>query len=101
MLSKNLVTKKLGQVLDPELGISIIDLGLIYDVKIKKNDVSLLMTLTFPGCPLYTAIQKEIESKLKELDGIGRINIRITFDPPWEPSKISEKAKEKLGIISY
>jgi len=99
MLSKKVVANKLDQVLDPELGISIVDLGLIYNVSIKGKDISVLMTLTFPGCPLAAVIQKEVEEKLNEIDGVGKINVALTFDPPWDSSKIAKPAKEKLGII--
>jgi len=99
MLSKKVVANKLDQVLDPELGISIVDLGLIYNVSIKGKDISVLMTLTFPGCPLASVIQKEVEEKLNEIDGVGKINVALTFDPPWDSSKIAKSAKEKLGII--
>lgn len=99
MLTKKVVTNKLDQVLDPELGISIVDLGLIHDILIKGKDISVLMTLTFPGCPLASVIQKEAEEKLKKIDGVGKINVALTFDPPWDSSKITESAKEKLGII--
>jgi Predicted metal-sulfur cluster biosynthetic enzyme len=99
MLTKKVVTNKLDQVLDPELGISIVELGLIYDISIKGKDVSVLMTLTFPGCPLASVIQKEVEEKLKKIDEVGKINVALTFDPPWDSSKIAKSAKEKLGII--
>lgn len=99
MVSQKQVYDKLKKVLDPELHINIVDLGLIYDVKTQGRDVDILMTLTFPGCPLGGVIHKEINEKLKNLPGVGKINIQITFDPPWDFSKVSEEAKEQLGVI--
>jgi metal-sulfur cluster biosynthetic enzyme len=99
MVIREQIYRNLKKVIDPELNINIVDLGLIYNVKVEKNSVNLLMTLTFPGCPLASVIHKEIREKLKAVKGIGKINIEITFDPPWDFSKVSEEAKEKLGVI--
>ena len=100
MITKTQVLKQLKKVMDPELHINIVDLGLIYDVKTLKNGtVNVLMTLTFPGCPLGAMIHKEINEKLKELPDVKDINLKITFDPTWDFSKVSESAKEQLGIF--
>ncbi len=99
MTREKQVWQQLKKVIDPELGVNIADLGLIYDVKVHKEQVEVLMTLTFPGCPLAAVIHKEIHDKLDKLAGVGKINLKITFDPPWDFSKVSEEAKEKLVII--
>lgn len=99
MTSEKKVWQQLKKVLDPELSINIVDLGLIYDVKVLKEQVEVLMTLTFPGCPLAAVIHKEIHDKLDKLVGIKEVNLKITFDPPWDFSRVSAEAKEKLGII--
>lgn len=86
--------------MDPELNISIVDLGLIYDVKIiKENQVKVVMTLTTVGCPLFDLIEDNIKNKIKEL-GFSKknINIELVFDPSWSIDKMSKKAKKKLGI---
>jgi metal-sulfur cluster biosynthetic enzyme len=98
MISEEAVWKQLKKVLDPELGINVVDLGLIYTVEVKNDDVFILMTLTFPGCPLAGVINKEIKEKVGKLRGIGNVNLKITFDPPWDLSKMSEEAKAKLGF---
>ncbi|MCL4377972.1 MAG: metal-sulfur cluster assembly factor [Actinobacteria bacterium] len=90
----------MSEVLDPELNISIVDLGLVYDVKLNKNDkVKIVMTLTTIGCPLFSMIEEEVKSKLKEV-GIkdNKIELELTFDPPWSMDKMSERAKAMLGI---
>ena len=99
MITPEQIYERLKKVMDPELHINIVDLGLIYDVKIEGGDVNVLMTLTFPGCPLGGVIHKEINKKLGEVTGIKKINIQITFDPPWDFSKVSEEAKDELGVI--
>jgi len=98
-LNKNIVKKQLIQVLDPELGISIVDLGLIYKIEIKKNKVKIVMTLTTIGCPLFSLIEQEIKNKLIEL-GLKEedIVLELTFEPPWSVERMSKKAKVMLGI---
>jgi len=98
-LNKNSVKKQLAQVLDPELGISIVDLGLIYKIEIKKNKVKIVMTLTTIGCPLFSLIEQEIKNKLIEL-GLKEddIDLELTFDPPWTLERMSKEAKAMLGI---
>lgn len=93
------VEDKLKLVLDPELGISIWDLGLIYETTISKAGVcTITMTLTTIGCPLFGVIQKEIEDKVMEVDGIEDVKIDLTFDPPWTPEKMTEESKIRLGL---
>ena len=99
MADKKQVYNELKKVMDPELHINIVDLGLIYDVDVKDSQVDVLMTLTFPGCPLGSIIHQEINEKLATLRGVEKINLKITFDPPWDFSKVSEVAKQELGII--
>jgi len=99
MVTKEQVYNELRKVMDPELHINIVDLGLIYEVVVKNSQVNVLMTLTFPGCPLGSMIHKEINEKLTKLKGVEKINLKITFDPPWDFSKVSEDAKQQLGII--
>lgn len=99
MIKKGAVLDKLKQVLDPELHINIVDLGLIYNVDVKKKDVFILMTLTFPGCPLGSVINKEVKNQVGSIEGIGDIDLKITFDPPWTLSKISEEARLELGMV--
>jgi metal-sulfur cluster biosynthetic enzyme len=95
---KQIITK-LTEVMDPELNVSIVDLGLIYQTKIIKNKVKIIMTLTTVGCPLYDLIENQMRDKIKEL-GVGDkdIKIELTFDPPWTMEKMSKKGKAVLGI---
>lgn len=93
------VKDKLGDVMDPELYMSITDLGLVYNVNVENEKVHILMTLTSLGCPLYDTIQDEIYHQL-EMIGVkqDQIEIELTFDPPWSMDLMSERAKAMLGI---
>ncbi len=98
-ITEALIQKKLAEVMDPEINISIVDLGLIYGVKMEKERVVITMTLTTIGCPLISMIEEEIKKKLKEI-GIeeNSVVIDLTFDPPWSMEKMSKKGKAILGI---
>lgn len=88
----------LNQVMDPELHMSIVDLGLIYQIKIDKNNsIELKMTLTSIGCPLFDTIEEDIRKKLKLLKP-KKIEIELTFDPPWSMDRMTERGKALLGI---
>lgn len=86
--------------MDPELHISIVDLGLVYDVKIKSdNKVEITMTLTTMGCPLFDVIEEEVKDKLKNLKlDEKNISINLTFEPPWSMDSMTERGKALLGI---
>ncbi|OGK52117.1 hypothetical protein A2970_02635 [Candidatus Roizmanbacteria bacterium RIFCSPLOWO2_01_FULL_44_13] len=98
-ITEEAIQKKLAEVMDPEINISIIDLGLIYGVKMEKEKVTITMTLTTIGCPLISMIEGEIKNKLNEI-GLTEDQVRIdlTFDPPWSMEKMTKKGKAMLGI---
>jgi len=99
MITKEAVLAKIKPVLDPELGISIVDLGLIYGVDISDdNVVTVRMTLTTIGCPLFSLIAEPIKSNIKELPEVKDVVVDLSFDPPWNPDKMSEDAKIQLGF---
>ena len=99
MITKKAVYRELKKVLDPELNINIVDLGLIYEVEVVGRDVSIVSTLTFPGCPLGSVIRNEIKDKVSKIKGVGEIDLKVTFEPPWDLSKISSEARSELDII--
>lgn len=107
-LTKKLIETKLKNVIDPELGINIVDLGLIYDIKVegrgKREEgkrVHILMTLTTPGCPLAAVFQPMVRQALADIprfDPYKDLILELTFDPPWHQDMMSEKAKAELGL---
>lgn len=106
-ITKKLIETKLKNVIDPELGINIVDLGLVYDIKVKKlitNNkqlITILMTLTSPGCPLAAVFQPLVRQALADIPGFDQYKdlvLELTFDPPWHQGMMSEKAKAELGL---
>ena len=93
------VIEGLKNVYDPEIGINIVDLGLVYGADIsEQGDVLVTMTLTSMGCPLGPVIVQEVQSALKDLPGINDVDVKIVWSPPWSPDKMSDDAKDELGI---
>lgn len=92
------VRKALKKVIDPELGINIVDLGLVYDVREENGKVEVEMTLTSPGCPLAGVIDERVMAATKDLDGVKKVVVMIVWDPPWNEDMISEEAKAELGV---
>ena len=100
MITRKKVLETLKKVNDPELHINIVDLGLIYGVDVEAEGVvKILMTLTFPGCPLGSIIHNEINEKIGSLPRVKKVDLRITFNPPWDLTKVSSEAKAELGIL--
>ena len=87
----------LSNVIDPELGLDFVELGLIYDVAVEDGDVYVTFTLTSPGCPIGPQVGEQIEEFVGELDGVNRVYPKMTFSPPWSPDRMSEDAKFALG----
>jgi metal-sulfur cluster biosynthetic enzyme len=91
------VQDALSNVIDPELGLDFVELGLIYDVEIEGGDVFVTFTLTSPGCPIGPQVSEQIEEFVSELDGVSNVFPKMTFTPPWTPELMSEEAKFALG----
>jgi metal-sulfur cluster biosynthetic enzyme len=91
--------EKLWEVKDPEINLSIIDLGLVYDIEFEDGVVTVTMTLTSPGCPLGPIIRGEAYAKLRELPGVKDVDVNIVWSPPWDPRTMaSDDVKMMLGI---
>ncbi|MDP3065044.1 MAG: metal-sulfur cluster assembly factor [Chloroflexota bacterium] len=97
-LSKEKVLEVLKNVFDPEIPVNVVDLGLIYDVQVEKGDVSVLMTLTAPGCGMGPHIAQQAEWAISELEGVEDVNVELTFDPVWTPDRITPEGKKALGM---
>ena len=98
MPTREEVLDALHQVEDPELGMDIVDLGLLYDVEVDGSNVKVSYTLTSMGCPAGAMIQEDIDRVVRELPGVEDVHSELTFEPPWNPDKMSEDAKFILGF---
>lgn len=95
---KEKILDQLENVLDPELHIDIVNLGLIYNIEIEDGKVSITMTLTAVGCPLSFSIQSMVTDAVMKVDGVKEVDVQIVYDPPWDKSRMSRYAKIALGI---
>lgn len=94
------VLEALRTCFDPEIPVNIYDLGLIYNVGVEEGGaVSITMTLTSPHCPAVQSLPAEIEEKVKGVNGVNGVKIDLVWDPPWDPSKMSEAARLQLGMM--
>jgi metal-sulfur cluster biosynthetic enzyme len=98
MASVDEVTDALRDVIDPELGLDFVELGLIYEVGVDGGSVSVTYTLTSPGCPIGPQVAEQIEEFVSDLDGVESVNSTMTFSPPWTPELMSDDAKFALGF---
>lgn len=100
MVTKKEIERILKNIPDPEIGVSLWDLGLIYDVTVRKDGhVRIFMTLTTIGCPLFSLIAGPIKEEVRKLPGVKQVDVELTFEPPWSVERMSEEAKKQLGFI--
>lgn len=97
VLSESEVMQALKSVIDPEIGINIVDLGLVYGLDIREHFVKVTMTLTTPGCPMHDSMTKWAEKSLRALDPETQVEINLVWSPSWSPEKMSDWAKNELG----
>lgn len=93
------VKEALEEVMDPELGINILDLGLIYEVEVNGSEAEILMTLTSRGCPLSAIFDQMVSEEVEKVNGIEEVNVELTFEPRWTPEEMSEEARNEVGHI--
>jgi metal-sulfur cluster biosynthetic enzyme len=103
-VAEDKVREALKQVVDPELFVNIVDLGLIYDVKIDeqpdgKSNVGVNMTMTSPACPAGPQLLSQSKDVVSRLDGVSEVDVRLVMDPPWTPDRMTEDARDQLGIF--
>lgn len=99
LITKDQVYLQLKKCMDPEIPVNIVDLGLIYDIEIKKEkDVDIKMTMTTRGCPLHNTMVNDVKKYVSKINGVGNINVEIVWDPPWSIDKMDPKAREMLGL---
>ncbi|WP_435921126.1 metal-sulfur cluster assembly factor [Paenibacillus sp. DYY-L-2] len=93
-----LIREWLKEVYDPELGVNIVDLGLVFDIRDQGNSVFVQMTLTTPGCPMHDTIVGGVRRVLEEQLGINEVEVELVWEPRWSPHMMSEEAKRELGF---
>ena len=98
LLNEEIIYEALKDVYDPEIPVNIVDLGLVYGVEIKDNDVKVNMTLTFAGCGMGPYIAQQAEWRIAEIEDVDDVEVDLIFEPPWNPDMISEDGKKELGI---
>jgi metal-sulfur cluster biosynthetic enzyme len=103
-IAEDKVREALKQVIDPELFVNIVDLGLIYEVKIDdqadgKSNVAVEMTMTSPACPAGPQLLSQSQDVVSRLENVGEVDIRLVMEPPWTPDRMTEDARDQLGIF--
>lgn len=98
MVTEDEVIEALRTVYDPELGLNVVDLGLIYGVDIQEDRVTVRMTLTTQGCPMHNAMSEWTREAVARLPGVQDVDVQVVFDPPWTPERMSEAAREEMGL---
>ena len=91
------VQDALSNVIDPELGLDFVELGLIYEIEVDEGEVYVTFTLTSPGCPIGPQVADQIREYVLELEGVDKVHPKMVFSPPWTPELMSEDAKFALG----
>ena len=97
MPSVDEVEEALTNVIDPELGLDFVELGLVYEIEVDGSEVNITFTLTSPGCPIGPQVSDQMKEFVGELDGVENVHPHMTFNPPWTPDLMSEDAKFALG----
>jgi len=100
-VTQELVLETLRQVIDPEIGCNIVDLGLIYSVDINNSAVFVTMTLTTPGCPMHESISQGAQTALLAIEGIDYAEIEVVWDPPWHPSMMTEQGRIATRVGNF
>jgi len=94
------IVRVLRNIFDPEIPVNIYDLGLIYEVAVEnEGEVMITMTLTAPNCPMADELLREVHERVGDIEGVNRVEVKLTFNPPWNRDMMSEEAKLELGFL--
>lgn len=96
MFSRKMIERALQNVYDPELGVNVVDLGLIYDIRVEEDGVEIDMTLTTRGCPLHDSIAAGVRNAVQAL-GIEDVKVNLVWEPAWTPERMTDRARQQLG----
>jgi metal-sulfur cluster biosynthetic enzyme len=97
MVTEAEVMNALRYVIDPEIGLNIVDLGLVYDIIIEEAMITITMTLTTPGCPMHSSMTGWVENQVKALDPGYEVFVNLVWEPRWTPDMMSDEARQMLG----
>lgn len=100
MIDPPTIRNALRQVVDPELGCNILDLGLVYGIAIEGATITVTMTLTTSGCPMHESIASGVQATLLGLDGVEEVDVQVVWDPPWTPARMTERGRAETGIYA-
>ena len=102
-LSEETILAAMRQVRDPELMVNIVDLGLVYGIGLDevegKSNIRIIMTMTTPACPFGPELVQEVKDVVGDLEGVGQVEVQITLSPPWTPDRMTEAARDELGMF--
>jgi metal-sulfur cluster biosynthetic enzyme len=101
IISEEAVLDTLRQVVDPELGCNIVDLGLVYSVSVSGQSIAVTMTLTTPGCPMHESIRWGAQNALLQLEGVEAADVEVVWEPPWHPSMMTEAGRNAAGLGNF
>ena len=96
-MMRDQILAALGQVIDPEVGIDIVSLGLVYRIDILGGRVQIQMTMTSAACPLAESLLHDVEAKLRTITGVSEVTVELVWSPPWSPARMTREAREALG----
>lgn len=97
-LTEGLIYEALRECYDPEIPVDIVNLGLVYGITIVDDRVGVKMTITSPGCPASNSVAQQVKDQLRAIPGVADADVRIVWQPEWNPSRMSEEARAKLGV---
>ncbi len=102
MVSEKEIWDALKEIIEPEFGVNIVDMGLVYGVDVENDEVKVRMTLLSlgcAGCSIMRLLPEQVEERLRAIDGVKNARVELTFDPPWSPERMSEDARKSLGLL--
>ena len=99
MPDQDVIVDALRTVVDPELHVNVVDLGLVYTIQSREDEVDVEMTLTTPACPAGPEILKNAVDALERIEGVSKANVKLVMSPPWSPDRMSDAARDELGIF--
>lgn len=99
MVTEEEVQEALRQCYDPEVPVNVVDLGLVYGIRVSDGLVRVKMTLTAPGCPMYEEISEDVKKRIEQIEGVEEATVEIVWEPLWTPERMTPEAKKKLGML--